>query len=204
MPFVTVEGIEGSGKSTQVRRLGEALGDRALVTKEPGGTRLGEAIRDLLLDPGSAGLVAEAELLLYFADRAQHVRERIRPALAAGRTVLCDRYTDSSFAYQGYGRGLDLAALRHVADFATGGLGPDLTLFLDVPVETGLLRVRERGGADRLEAETRAFHERVRQGYERLILEDPQRWVRVDGRGTPDAVAARMASALERRGVPVG
>jgi dTMP kinase len=204
--FVTLEGIEGCGKSTQAPRLGAALGPDVCVTQEPGGTALGRAIRELLLGHKHHGMAAEAELLLFFADRAQHVRAVIRPALAAGRTVVCDRYVDSSLAYQGYGRGLPLDLLGAVAQLATGGLRPDLTLWLDLPLELGLERAARRSGHDRLEAEARAFHERVHAGYVALARAEPQRWRRIDAVGSPDEVLARLVAAvrahrLERHGV---
>lgn len=198
MPFITLEGIEGCGKSTQARLLAETLGPDALLTREPGGTALGRSIRELLLHR-QGPMEPAAEVLLYFADRAQHVAEVIRPALAAGRSVVCDRYVDSTYAYQGFGRGLPLPLLRHAWRLATGGLVPDLTLFVDVPVQLGLQRIGQRGSLDRLEGETRAFHERVRDGYLALIAEEPERWVALDGTGAESEVAARVQAAVAQR-----
>ena len=197
--FITFEGIEGSGKSTQARRLADELGSAALLTREPGGTALGQAVRRLLLDEGD--VTAEAEVLLFLADRAQHVAEVVRPALRAGRIVLSERYVDSTYAYQGHGRGLSLDLLRAATELATGGLLPDLTLFFDVPVPLGLARVAQRGVRDRLEGETREFHERTRLGYERLMRDDPGRWLRIDASGSSDDVWSAMRAALEARGV---
>jgi dTMP kinase len=200
VPFITLEGIEGSGKSTLLPRLAAALGPDALATQEPGGTAIGRSVRALLLDPANHGMTARAELLLYFADRAQHVAEVVRPALALGRVVLCDRYVDSTLAYQGYGRGLPLDAIRAVAEVATGGLTPDLTLLLDVDVETGLARAGRRGAHDRLEAESVAFHERVRVGYQELARSEPRRWRIVDARGDHDGVYERVWATLQAAG----
>ena len=199
MPFITFEGIEGCGKSTQARRLAERLGARALLTREPGGTPIGRAVRQVLLDPANERLAPITELLLYFADRAQHVSEVVRPALERGLTVLCDRHVESSLAYQGYGRGLPLDAIRMLAALATGGLRPDAIVLVDVPVELGLARARRRGAQDRLEAELVEFHERVRAGYEALLAAEPERWLRVDGRGSEQEVFAALLRALAAR-----
>ena len=198
MPFITLEGIEGSGKSTLAPRLTRALGPDTLLTQEPGGTELGRAIRSLLLDPRNGAMAASTELLLYFADRAQHVEEQLKPALAAGRTVLCDRYVDSSLAYQGYGRGLSIDDIRAIAEVATGGLVPDLTVLLDIEVVAGLRRVGRRGPQDRLESEDVAFHERVRAGYHEMARQDPGRWRVVDAAGSHDEVFARVLDVVSR------
>jgi dTMP kinase len=193
--FITFEGIEGCGKTTQLRLLADRLGAQAVVTREPGGTPIGRAVRDILLDPQNRGLTPTAELLLYFADRAQNVDEVVRPALAAGRVVLCDRHVESSLAYQGYGRGLDLAAIRGLAALATGGLRPDVIV---------LVRVGRRGPQDRLEAEVREFHDRVRAGYASLRAEEPSRWLCLDGTADPDAVFEALWSGLRDRGLVGG
>ena len=200
MAFVTLEGIEGSGKSTLARRLSEKLGDEAVVTKEPGGTPIGRAVRQALLDPANEGMTSMAELLLYFADRAQNVAQIVRPGLAAGRAVFCDRYVESSLAYQGYGRGLPKEQILALAELATGGLRPDLIVLIDVPVEVGLQRVSRRGEHDRLESEQQAFHERVRRGYFELMEAEPARWLLLDGAQEPETVFDSLWIALAERG----
>ncbi len=200
--FVTFEGIEGSGKSTHLRHLGthlRGLGRGVLETREPGGTAAGAAVRRLLLDSDAVPLSPLAELFLYCADRTQHVDEVIRPALAAGQVVLCDRFSDSTIAYQGYGRGLDLEALRALDARARGGLRPSLTLLLDCPVDEGLRRARGRSGpGDRFERETVAFHERVRAGFLALAAAEPDRFCVLDATEPVDRVRARVAAAAER------
>jgi dTMP kinase len=200
MPFITFEGIEGSGKSTQARRLAEAIGADAVLTFEPGATTLGGKIRALLLERTSV-VMTEAELLLFLADRAQHVGEVIGPALLAGKTVICDRFADSTLAYQGYGRGLSLERIRILSKAALGDLAPDLTLLFDIAVDAGLARVGRRGAGDRFESEHVAFHERVREGFRQLAAEEPQRFVVIDADQAPDVVAEAVASAVRARGL---
>lgn len=209
--FITFEGIEGSGKTTQVRRLADylrACGRDVVITREPGGCPIADAIRRILLDPDNNALVSRAELLLYAAARAQHVDEIIRPALETGKVVLCDRFTDATLAYQGYGRGLDTALIRTLNELAAGPLIPGLTLLLDMPEEDGLQRARARnaGTADsegRFEQENLSFHRRVREGYLALAAEE-KRFRIVDARGTEEEVAERVLAAaspfLERAG----
>jgi dTMP kinase len=192
--FVTVEGIEGSGKSTLVRTLADRLarhGIDALTTREPGDTALGRSIRAALLDVTSEPPTPIAELLLYLADRHQHVTHVIRPALAAGRIVLCDRFSDSTIAYQGYGRGLDLATVAMLDRVARDEITPDLTIVLDCPPDVGLARAHARTGSrDRLEREPLAFHERVRAGFHTLAAADPSRHVVIDTTAERETVAA--------------
>lgn len=198
--FITLEGPDGSGKTTQLRLLDgwlTAQGQAPLVTREPGGTRIGEAVRDLLHDCTYVEMAPHAEILLYSASRAQLVTEVIRPALDAGRIVLCDRYFDSTYAYQGYGRGLSLDALRQITAFATQGLTPDLTLYLDVPPEVGLRR-RTQSGEDlnRLDREALAFHRRVRAGYRELAAAEPRRWRVIDAQPPVDEVQQAVRDAV--------
>jgi len=199
--FVTFEGGEGSGKSTQIARLAERLrseGRDPVITREPGGTPLAEGIRSLLLDPARPpGALAEA--LLMEAARAELVAQVIRPALAEGRVVLCDRYADSTLVYQGAGRGLDRAMLRRLNEVATGGLTPDLTLLFDLDHAAGLARRSRAGESNRLDLEPAAFHARVRAAYLELAREEPGRWVTLDATLTPDALADRVAETVEGR-----
>lgn len=205
--FISFEGIEGSGKSTAQRLLAEhfqGLGHDPLLTREPGGCALGRSLRPILLDARTRGLSSRAELYLFLADRAQHVAEVIRPALEAGHIVLCDRYTDSTLAYQGHGRGLDPEHLRRINDMATGGLLPDLTLLLDLPVHCGLERAGQRNREEgtvlsegRFDAESLEFHERVRQGYRALAADEPDRIAIIDAAQPPEDVMLQCLSAVE-------
>jgi dTMP kinase len=204
--FITFEGPEGSGKTTQIRLLVEWLrkqGYDVVLTREPGGTDIGNQIRAVLHDPHNTAIDAGAEILLYSADRAQHVAQRIRPALAAGKIVISDRYADSTLAYQGYGRRLDMESLRAITAFATGGLTPDLTLYLDITSEEGLQRKQEGGDEwNRLDAEAPEFHERVRAGYLALVTQEPHRWAVIDGDRSVEEVQAEIrARVAERLGI---
>ena len=198
--FITFEGPEGSGKSTQIRLLAEFLRTRGFsveVVREPGGTPIGDQIRHVLHDTANTAMSPAAEVLLYSASRAQLISERIKPSLAAGRIVLCDRYADSTMAYQGYGRGLDLGMLAALTEIATGGLRPDLILLLDLDVSAGLSRRRIRGEEmNRLDLEAVAFHERVRAGYRLLADADPDRWVRIPADRSVDLVAVDIREAV--------
>ncbi|MES9969919.1 MAG: dTMP kinase [Candidatus Thiodiazotropha sp.] len=176
--FITVEGGEGAGKSSNLAFIQtqlEAAGKQVLFTREPGGTPLGEAIRELLLGHKHTGMADDTELLLMFAARAEHLQQKILPALEQGIWVLCDRFTDASFAYQGAGRGLSLEKIAELQKFVQGELRPDLTLLLDLPVELGLQRAGERSEPDRFERETQDFFERVRSGYLQIAREEPGR-----------------------------
>ena len=207
--FLVLEGIDGCGKTTQLQRLSAWLptsglmppGAELVVTREPGGTALGRALRQLLLHPpGDAAPGSTAELLLYAADRAQHVQQCINPALAAGHWVLSDRFSGSTAAYQGYGRGLPLPLIEQLAGIATGGLRPDLTLLLELPLADALRRRGDRP-ADRIEAGGDAFLQRVCEGFSALALQ--QGWHRIDAGRSPEAVTAAITAAI-RRGLEAG
>jgi dTMP kinase len=193
--FIVFEGGEASGKSTQSIRLARRLD--ALHTREPGGTAVGAALRELLLDARTTGLDDRAEALLMAADRAQHVAEVVRPALAAGRHVVSDRYIGSTLAYQGFGRGLPVAELRRLSAWAAADLWPDLVVLLDVP--RGVAADRSGAAPDRLEAAGDQFHDRVVRGYRALASADAAHWVTVDGSGPPDEVEAAVWSAVVTR-----
>jgi dTMP kinase len=194
--FVTFEGIEGSGKSTQSELLLAGLLERRIPAKavhEPGGTKIGQSIRDVLLDPENADMTSETELLLYEASRAQLVRAVILPALRSGRVVVCDRYADSTIAYQSFGRGISRERVQDANQVATAGLTPRLTVLLDVAPEVGLARVG--GSPDRIESEPLDFHERVRDGFLSLATECPERFLVLDGTRPSEALASAV---LER------
>lgn len=201
--LIIFEGIEGGGKSSQLELtqqwlLSGGLGKpvEVITTREPGGTDVGKKLRSLLLNDYYLDLDPRSELLLYAADRAQHVQEVLKPHLAQGKIVLCDRFIDSTTAYQGYGRSLDLKLIHQLNAIAADGLESNLTLWLDVAVETGLERVKQRGKRDRLDRADIAFHQRVREGYVTLAQQFPQRIVRIDANGTTEQVQAQIQRVL--------
>lgn len=206
--FITFEGIDGSGKSTLISLLSRMLDDRGadhLVTREPGGTTLGRKLRAVLLDPQAAGLADMVELLLYEADRAQHIREIIRPALERDRIVLCDRFSDATIAYQGFGRGLPMDRVRAIDSQVRDGLLPDLTVLLDLPVEAGLNRTRNRNlgkknaQESRMDDEAASFHEKVRRGYLEIAASEPGRFLVLNGLRQPEELARAVMDELEVR-----
>ena len=204
--FITFEGIEGCGKTTQIRLAEAWFGERnlsVLATVEPGGTPLGNRIREMLLNRGSLTIGAEAELLLFAAARAQHVRETILPALQAGQWVLCDRFSDATAAYQGFGRGLDIGFIRGLNAFSSPALTPALTFLFDLPVETGLARAKKRAAGirpeaaeDRFEREETAFHMRIREGYLSLASAEPERFRVIDGAADVETVRREVCRHL--------
>lgn len=208
--FITFEGVEGCGKTTQIHLLADALkssGKSVTLTREPGGCPISDKIRAILLDADNSEMTPSAELLLYAAARAQHINEVITPALASGNIVLCDRFIDATLAYQGFGRGLDLGLIKSLNETATGGCRPQLTILIDCPVEIGLERALARieaGSAsdrnhlreERFEKESIEFHRRVRSGYLKLAEESPERFVVVDGSGTAAEISAKILAAV--------
>ncbi len=206
--LITFEGMEGSGKSTLISRLASLLRSRGIetaVTREPGGTSLGEKLRKILLDPAGSQLCSMGELFLYAADRAQHIEEVIKPALAENRTVLCDRFSDATAAYQGYGRGISLDIISVVDREARNGITPDLTVLLDLPPEEGLRRVRSRNEQYGSKTETRmddeqpAFHHKVREGYLALSAGEPDRFLILNAMDKPEELAQQVMQELEKR-----
>ncbi len=199
--FITLEGTEGVGKSTNLRFIESVLQQHQisyLLTREPGGTPLAEEVRELLLANREERVADDAELLLVFAARAQHLEQVIRPTLAEGRWVLCDRFTDATFAYQGGGRGLSKALISQLETMVQRGLQPDLTILLDLPVEIGLARASQRGALDRFENERAAFFRQVRSAYLERAAADPKRFAVIDASGTLEQVQQQIAVVLER------
>jgi|WetSurMetagenome_2_1015567.scaffolds.fasta_scaffold00689_19 dTMP kinase len=206
--FITLEGIEGTGKTTQAKLLAERLiktGLDVIVTQEPGGTAIGQKIREILLMPEHGEMSFTAELLLYYADRAQHLAEKIIPALEEGLIVITDRFSDSTMAYQGYGRGIDIALISEIDAIAAGGVRPDLTLLFDLDAETGLCRNRDINKVDRLELETIDFHKRVRDGFKSIAKKDPARFRTIDASMPIEVVSEEawkiVGAAIKKRGL---
>lgn len=200
--FITLEGPEGSGKTIQAARLAthlEQTGRNVLLTREPGGTDIGDQIRKILMDLENTAMSPQTEFLLFSAARAQHVHQVIRPFLEQGGVVISDRFFDSSLAYQGFGQELNLKTLRMITAFATGGLTPDLTLLLDLPCEVGLARRREGGSWNRMDDYDLEFHRRARKGYHLLVEQEPERWVIVDADQAMDAVQQEVLEVVEAR-----
>ena len=199
--FITFEGTDGAGKTTQIQRLSADLrqaGYDVCLTREPGGTPISEQIRDMLLNPNHSEMAATTELLLYAASRAQHVSEVIKPALGAGKVVISSRFADATVVYQGYGRGLDLDRIHHLNRIATDGITPDVTFVLDLPVEIGLQRVQNsRGRLDRLEREKIEFHHRLREGYQTIARQEPQRLKIIDAQASSEQVYAQIQAAIQ-------
>ena len=199
--FITFEGIEGSGKTTQARMLYDHFKKKnvdCFLTREPGGTRISEKIREIILDSHNLEMVPKTELFLYFASRSQHVEQVIRPALSSHRTVISDRFSDATLAYQGAGRKLPMETVKMLNDFATGSLSPNLTFLLDLPVKEGLSRVRR---TDRIEQEEEAFHDRVRNEYLRIASGEPGRVVLLDGTEDRAEIHLKVVRAVETSGL---
>lgn len=204
--FITLEGPDGSGKTTAlkeiVKRLSTLTDKQIVSTREPGGSPIAEKIREIILDPAHTAMDARTEALLYAASRRQHLVERVLPVLEAGDIVLCDRFVDSSIAYQGHARGIGEAGIFQINDFATDGMQPDLTLYIDVPAEVGLSRIQKSEGTrenNRLDQEKQSFHDKVREGYLALAKAHPNRIVTIDGTQTPEAVVADCMAVIQTR-----
>ena len=201
--FITFEGPDGSGKTTQMRKLIPVLQEKGLdivQTREPGGTDIGDQIRAVIMNMKNKSMHPRAEILLFCASRAQLVEELIRPSLAEGKLVLCDRYADSTMAYQGYGHGLDRDVLSQALNFATGGLKPDLTLLFDISAEAGLRRrLSNHEEWNRMDDYALQFHERVRKGYLAMAAAEPERWIVINADRSPDVIHEEVVSILESR-----
>ena len=201
--FITFEGPDGSGKSTQLKMLAAALREQGIdivTTREPGGTEIGDQIRAVIMNMKNKAMDPRTELLLFNASRAQLVEELIRPSLSAGKVILCDRYADSTMAYQGYGHGLDKDELRRLLNFATGGLKPDLTLLFDISAEAGLKRrLSNHDEWNRMDDYALQFHERVRGGFLELAAADPERWVVIDADRDPGVIHAEVLDIVKRK-----
>ncbi len=202
--FITFEGPEGSGKSTQIKRLQSffiSKGFETLVTREPGGTKPGDSIREVLISKSSGNLEAETELFLMLAQRCEHLRKIIKPALEAGKVVLCDRYFDSSVAYQGYGRGLGAEKVRKAHEEFLGDFLPSMTVLLQISPEEGLKRANHGGTKqlDRMECEELAFHQRVFDGYNKMAEAEPERFVKIDAVGSPDVIEKIISDAVKNK-----
>ncbi len=197
--FITVEGGEGAGKTSNlafIKEFLEAAGQQVVFTREPGGTQLGEEIRELLLGHKHTGMADDTELLLMFAARSEHLHQKILPALEAGSWVLCDRFTDASYAYQGAGRGISQQRIATLEEFVQGNLRPDLTLLLDLPIEIGLERAGKRSSPDRFESEAHGFFQLVRKGYLQIAMQEPTRVKVIDASASLDQVQRQIASIL--------
>ena len=197
--FITLEGGDGSGKSTQINNIEKFFTEKGMTvvhTREPGGPPISEKLRDILLDTGNTGMDAVTEMLIYAASRAQNVRETVEPALERGEVVICDRYVDSSIAYQGYGRQLG-SMVAEVNRYATGGLAPDITIWLDIDPETGKSRASGDKGPDRLDLESTEFHRRVREGYGSIAGAEPDRFIRIDASGSIEEIRDHIYDLLE-------
>ena len=200
--FITIEGTEGVGKSTNVAYVKariEAAGIELVLTREPGGTALAEQIRSMILEPREEAIAVDTELLLVFAARAQHIKQVIKPALERGAWVLSDRFTDATYAYQGFGRGIDTARIEQLESFVQGDLRPDLTLLLDAPVDIGLARASARGALDRIEQEKHCFFEKVREGYHHQLAKEPQRFALINAEKSLQAVEQQVSDVVQSR-----
>ena len=202
--FITFEGVEGAGKSTQAKLLYQYLidnGKEAILTKEPGGTKTGQKIRQILLEKTDEIFPPVAELMLYEADRNFHIHNLIKPSLQQGKYIICDRFTDSTLAYQGYARGLNINLIKQLNEIATEGIKPDITFLIDIPVEEGLKRIKQTRQADRIEDEDIQFHKRLREGFLKIAENEKDRIVVLDGLETPDNIFKKVIEILKNRNI---